>query len=49
MVSDMVQKLRPKAEGEVKQIVCRVQLRGAESKFCIDVDSASITVCGNPK
>lgn len=41
---DLIKKLRGKAEGEIKQIVFRINLQGAESRLCIPVDSSSITV-----
>lgn len=44
MMDEVINKLRTKRAGEVKQIMYRMQHRGVESKYCIAVDSASITV-----
>ncbi|OEH74235.1 hypothetical protein cyc_01900 [Cyclospora cayetanensis] len=43
MLDDLIQKLRGKRKGEVKQIIFRMQVAGSENKFCINVDSASVT------
>ena len=44
---DLIKKLRGKAEGEIKQIIFRIKLEGAENRLCIAVDSSSITVSIN--
>ncbi|KAL8429387.1 hypothetical protein Efla_001225 [Eimeria flavescens] len=43
LLDDIIKKLKPHT-GETKQIMLRVCNKGSESKYCISVDSAHITV-----